>query len=368
MELTKPDYLEYLEAKNELFAFVQTMEDKLDVAYEIYTKVAEVLEKPLDLKTQEKEKLLQLQDSAKKFMGILLNVKDNEKIIELAQKRKANKVFDSTYFPEDPIGLNKITVIGSEDASETSKKAHYQLGKLAILAKTLNQKKIMRVEDYSQTLDMGCSKVIFLPTPISEDRINQCLTTIIEKGLIIIQLGNNNAALDAYWQIYNKTNSCYEPKKTSLPITDPDITVIYTKLLAKSSTSAIKILNDKNDALNMALIRDIVTKYNYKENQTIYMTHVERAKNRIIISDGKFYQPIANQKLDANTWFQLCDTTVAYESHKNPGYASYTINQYGEISITSHFGMIDHIAHSSLNAGTAIFGRWRIKNTKWASN
>jgi hypothetical protein len=59
----EPDCLESLKIKYDQFALASTMEDKLDVAYEIYTKTSEVLGQPIKLDALEKGWLAQLQDA-----------------------------------------------------------------------------------------------------------------------------------------------------------------------------------------------------------------------------------------------------------------------------------------------------------------
>lgn len=77
-------------------------------------------------------------------------------------------------------------------------------------------------------------------------------------------------------------------------------------------------------------------------NPTHYFNNKERAERRVHIYKGKFYQQ-----------GELFDTEQ-YESHQKKGYAAFTLNANGELSVFKHAGMADHIAHSSMNSGSPV--------------
>lgn len=79
-------------------------------------------------------------------------------------------------------------------------------------------------------------------------------------------------------------------------------------------------------------------------NLTRYFSTQERARYRVHLFQGKFYQ-----------CGSLFDTTN-YIAHGKVSYAAYTLNANGELSIFNHHGMADRIAHSSLNAGAPVVG------------
>lgn len=91
----------------------------------------------------------------------------------------------------------------------------------------------------------------------------------------------------------------------------------------------------------------------------------DRSKYRAILKGGKIYNPVYEVSLEDYdaTKYTLFDTKNM-ESHKKKGYGSYVINMYGEISIFNHISMTNKIAHSSMNAGRAVFGAGEIKIEK----
>lgn len=88
-----------------------------------------------------------------------------------------------------------------------------------------------------------------------------------------------------------------------------------------------------------------------KEKDVKAFTPEQRAAHRIIIKDGLFYQINAQNPLLAAP----CDTSNML-SHAKKGFASFTINVWGEISIFNHLDVEDKIAHSTMNAGGALIG------------
>ena len=75
---------------------------------------------------------------------------------------------------------------------------------------------------------------------------------------------------------------------------------------------------------------------------TQFFTSKERAQRRVHIYQGKFYQQGA-----------LFDTKNL-ESHSKVGYAAFTLNANGELSVFTHRNLEDKIAHSSMNAGSPV--------------
>lgn len=82
---------------------------------------------------------------------------------------------------------------------------------------------------------------------------------------------------------------------------------------------------------------------------TKFFTSQERAKFRVIIHKGLFYKNNA-----------LFDTSKMI-SHYKYGFASYTLNSNGELSIFNHKGMVDGIGHSSPNSGAPVVSAGEIK-------
>ena len=224
------------------FKLAKTLEDKLDVAYEIYLE-ASALAASLPDADVDKKHVMHLRDRAADFMKIMLNVSSDEEMKTLAEKRKKMKEFKTDFLPRG----EEAVVIGDAES-----RVQYNWKRLAKLAVALKRREIMRVEDRSRELD--------------------------------------------------------------------------------------------------------------KVKKTIFLTHEERAKHRIILKSGLFYKPLQGVEL-VQDQFELCDTTSMI-SHEKLGYAAYVINAQGEISIFAHHGMADHYAHSSMNAGASVLGAGELKIEK----
>jgi hypothetical protein len=162
-----------LKVKQQQLALAATLEDKLDIAYEIYIETTALLDSLPDGDRQ-KPNIERLQQNAVRFMKILLNVESDEKMIVLAERRQKMKEYDSRYLPgREPIakievGESESTHLGelakksdsanSEEIEEAQKKgrvARYNWKRLASLAVALDQRRIMRVNDSSRHLDKG---------------------------------------------------------------------------------------------------------------------------------------------------------------------------------------------------------------------
>lgn len=77
----------------------------------------------------------------------------------------------------------------------------------------------------------------------------------------------------------------------------------------------------------------------------------ERAKQRVDIYKGEFVKDMG-----------YFDTSQMI-SHGKKGYAAYTLNIHGELSVFNHHGMTDNIAHSSMNAGAPVIAAGELKIT-----
>ncbi|MCE0724368.1 MULTISPECIES: hypothetical protein [Legionella] len=86
-----------------------------------------------------------------------------------------------------------------------------------------------------------------------------------------------------------------------------------------------------------------------RELQIRYLSPEERAKHNIVIRDKRFLQngePV---------------NTSGMISHGKRGYAAFTLNANGELYIFAHNEGIDHIAHSSMTAGSPVVAAGEIK-------
>lgn len=237
------DIVKSLTGKAEKFDLAKTLEQKLDIGYEIYNEISNVLNLIPD-NDEAKPFLVKLNNNALEFMSILLNTLDIEEIINLAERRKRMVAIDPAFLPRS----KDIAGVG-----ELDNKPVYQFKRLINLAMAYNKKIIMRVNDESRKVD---------------------------QDLRIMQL-----------------------------------------------------------------------KYE------------ERAKHRVVLTEGLFFKPVEDRELLKGDLFEGLDTSNM-SSHGNFGYAAYVINTYGEISVFNHYGKADQYAHSSMNAGAAVFsaGEMRVED------
>lgn len=151
-------------------------------------------------------------------------------------------------------------------------------------------------------------------------------------------------------QAHQLNNPEYIPLKspTRLPF-NPKITI----------PQQIPFYEKANDPLiNIALIKGELLEVNnhskaldYLE-QTRFFNAKERGEWRVHIKNGLFMK---NGKI-----FDTYDM----ESHKKKTFAAYTLNANGELSLFNHYGLVDQIAHSSLNSGAPVVaaGELQIKS------
>ena len=223
------------------FSKVPTLEEKLDIAYNIYLETPKLKDpKPSGFLKIILDKNEKLRENAMKFMKFTLNIDDEAKVLELMERRKKMKTFAPDFLPRGP------ELMGISDAEG---KVPYSLGRLAKQYVALEKGDIKRVNDRSRETD--------------------------------------------------------------------------------------------------------------KEYRTIFLHHTDRAKHRVILRSGLFYKPKHKVAIDQDQ-FELCDTSKM-TSHEKIGFAAYVINSQGEISIFDHHDMTDRYAHSSMTAGSSVFGAGELK-------
>ena len=101
------------------------------------------------------------------------------------------------------------------------------------------------------------------------------------------------------------------------------------------------------------------------------LTEIERTKHRVLMVNGRFCKRKTNVDLSPDALLTTTDIESRYEtfstndmtSHGKKGYAAYTLNMYGELSLFNHTGMREDIpvAHSTMNAGNAVISAGEIK-------
>lgn len=88
--------------------------------------------------------------------------------------------------------------------------------------------------------------------------------------------------------------------------------------------------------------------------ETKFLDKEQRAQHRVNIVHGKFKKDNAD-----------FDTSQMI-AHGKTGFAAFTLNANGELSVFNHLGMRDKIAHSSMNSGSPVVaaGELKIQNGK----
>ncbi|MFA6303990.1 MAG: hypothetical protein WC627_12780, partial [Legionella sp.] len=143
--------------------------------------------------------------------------------------------------------------------------------------------------------------------------------------------------------LMNRKNACKSTNPEFIPGLEPQnlpfkpefIIPKQTTLHGKSNISIISQAIAKNELVDV----NNNDKFYDKKGLTTFFSPQQRAKYRVIINNGLFYKNNA-----------LFDTSLMI-SHLKMGFASYTLNSNGELSIFNHKGMVDGIGHSSTNSG-----------------
>ena len=146
---------------------------------------------------------------------------------------------------------------------------------------------------------------------------------------------------------YKADNPDYIPGKspTRIPFNPATIIPTASPFNQKNSSSEVAAAIAKKELLDVnfdSKILDI-------DKRTIFLDAQKRAGHRVIISGGAF-------KKDGENF----DTSQMH-SHDKPGFAAFTLNANGELSVFTHNRMRDRIAHSSMNAGVPVVAAGEIQ-------
>jgi hypothetical protein len=148
---------------------------------------------------------------------------------------------------------------------------------------------------------------------------------------------------------YKSTNPYYIPGKS--PVLGfhtgrnvPEVTQEY----AKSSNQALQMAFDRTEILDVPT----KSKEEDKHDGLIFFSASERSKYRVHIHKGIFTKD--------GTVFG----TEAMTAHGKAGYAAFTLNAEGELSVFNHMLGADKIKHSSMNSGKPVpaSGELKIEN------
>lgn len=146
---------------------------------------------------------------------------------------------------------------------------------------------------------------------------------------------------------YKADNPGYIPGKspTRIPFNPATIIPSATPFTQKNSSPEVAAAIAQKELLDV----NYDSKMLDKNHSTIFLDAQQRAEHRVIISGGAF-------KKDGKNF----DTSQMH-SHDKPGFAAFTLNANGELSVFTHNRMRDKIAHSSMNAGVPVVAAGEIK-------
>lgn len=146
---------------------------------------------------------------------------------------------------------------------------------------------------------------------------------------------------------YKADNPGYIPGKSPTRIPFNPATVIPTAspFNQKNSSPEIAAAIAQKELLDI----NLDSKELDRNKKTIFLDAQQRAGHRVIISGGAF-------KKDGGNF----DTSQMH-SHDKPGFAAFTLNANGELSVFTHNRMRDKIAHSSMNAGVPVVAAGEIQ-------
>jgi hypothetical protein len=193
---------------------------------------------------------------------------------------------------------------------------------------------------------------------INEDSQRKEITKVQAKALKLMETILNTEGEKNIFRLMNdrlnkrKFDPEYLPGKKPKDLTRlPDIHKASTKLQFQwRRLSELALAKKKGKILT---VRDVSRDKDLREN-TQFLTPQERDAHRVIIRKGKFYERQEDNE------YLLSDTRNRV-SHEKSGFAAYTLNLKGELSLFDHFEMADGFAHSSMNAQAPVFCAGEIK-------
>ncbi|MDF1645483.1 MAG: hypothetical protein P1U61_00670 [Legionellaceae bacterium] len=146
--------------------------------------------------------------------------------------------------------------------------------------------------------------------------------------------------------LYKSDNPAYIPGQqlTRLPFNPGH-------LLVTAQSDVDEIIEEAFDSAEL-LDMNPLAKGSDSGGGIIYLSEAERAKYRVHIHEGSFFQN--------GGYFD----TTHMESHGKSGFGAFTLNVNGELSIFTHKDSIDGMAHSSMNAGAPVVAAGEIQIKK----
>ena len=155
-------------------------------------------------------------------------------------------------------------------------------------------------------------------------------------------LNNQLLALMTDRNQHKSANPDYIPglSPRHLKLEPTELSLAPTQISHHSPSAKLTSLFRKNEILDI----NFPNKKHDRRSHVLYFSNQERANMRVHLYQGKFYQQ-----------GRLFDTKK-YISHRKQGYASFTLNANGELSVFSHHNGADNIHHSSTNNGSPVVG------------
>lgn len=326
--------LSKLEYMSTMFKKANTVEEQLDFAWQIYTIINPVSKEEIDANNIIK----QLYDNAQNFIKIILDVPTMEQAKTLMNKRAITKQYTDDLLPRsnEVIGLQAIT--------QQAQMPEYD--QVLYIEESVDPKKYLKKNSIVVQSDQNKFN-IYLGAIEKKYSLSSSPNTKNLTALIKLRNNKDNSE-DAHIIATTQDQKTINQAKSACQTKIAGMLHQWQKL-SKSALAAqdgdIMLVTQQERALD-------------KQNETKFFKHKERAEYRVILSGGKFYQPIIHQALTELTDAELLKkySTTNMSAHNKLKYGAYVLNTNGELLVFNHHNMRDQIAHSSMSDGTPVFG------------
>ena len=152
-------------------------------------------------------------------------------------------------------------------------------------------------------------------------------------------------------------NPEYVPEKTPyfLKLGKENIPQEQTRTVNYSNDTRTHKLLQKKELLDV----NLESRLKDRAYQTIFYNPIDRASQRVMISHYNKHGQYSTEALFYKEGKPF--STDKMIAHGIRGFAGFTLNTHGELSIFDHHGMQDGIAHSSMNAGAPVVAAGQIQ-------
>lgn len=151
MSLQNKSSYDNIKDKMDLYPVLKSLEQKINLLYEIYTESSAALDFDTDLNHDKFifEQLQNIKETSKELLKTLLNTNTDEKMFALIHTMQKMQKIDVKYLPEK----KPIEIFDIENLDPALNKGEYGIMRIALLNFLLKQRKIMRVNEYDRKVD-----------------------------------------------------------------------------------------------------------------------------------------------------------------------------------------------------------------------